>query len=83
MWRVARYHPAILATLLGASAAIADEAPPPADAAIRLKMARHPRLVLAGNAFDGVGIPDCIRSAQDAADTVLTALADPATPAAA
>jgi len=52
-------------------------------AAIRLKMARHPRLILAGNAFEGVGIPDCIRSAQDAADTVLSALADPATPAAA
>ena len=52
-------------------------------AAIRLKTARHSRLVLAGNAFDGVGIPDCIRAAQDAADSVLAALADPAKPAAA
>jgi oxygen-dependent protoporphyrinogen oxidase len=52
-------------------------------AAIRLKAARHPRLMLTGNAFDGVGIPDVIRNAQAAADGALLALADPASPAAA
>ncbi len=52
-------------------------------AAIRQRLSRHPRLILAGNAFDGVGIPDCIRGAQDAADAALAALAGPATTAAA
>ncbi len=52
-------------------------------AAIRLRAAQHSRLLLAGNAFDGVGIPDCVRSGQDAASTLLLALADPAAPAAA
>lgn len=44
---------------------------------------RHPRLILTGNAFDGVGIPDVIRAAEAAADTTLAALAEPAAPAAA
>lgn len=44
-------------------------------AEIRRLSARHARLELAGNAFDGVGIPDCIRSGQDAADALVTALA--------
>ena len=52
-------------------------------AAIRHRAARHSRLLLAGNAFHGVGIPDCVRSGQDAADALLLALADPAAPAAA
>jgi protoporphyrinogen/coproporphyrinogen III oxidase len=52
-------------------------------AAIRKRLARHPRLILAGNAFDGVGIPDCVRGARDAADAALAALAGPATTAAA
>ena len=52
-------------------------------AAIRRRCARHSRLVLAGNAFDGVGIPDCVRSGQEAAEALLLALADPAAPAAA
>ncbi len=52
-------------------------------AAIRLQAARHSRLFLTGNAFDGVGIPDVIRNAQSAADAILKALADPAKPAAA
>ena len=38
--------------------------------AIRLRSARHSRLILAGNAFEGVGIPDCVRSGQDAADAL-------------
>jgi oxygen-dependent protoporphyrinogen oxidase len=52
-------------------------------ATIRHRLARHPRLALAGNAFDGVGVPDVIRSGQEAADALLRALADPAAFAAA
>jgi oxygen-dependent protoporphyrinogen oxidase len=52
-------------------------------ASIRRRLARHDRLMLAGNAFEGVGIPDVIRSGQDAADAALRALADPAAFAAA
>jgi oxygen-dependent protoporphyrinogen oxidase len=52
-------------------------------ASIRQRAAKHSRLVLAGNAFNGVGIPDCVRSGQDAASSLLLALADPAAPAAA
>jgi oxygen-dependent protoporphyrinogen oxidase len=51
--------------------------------AIRRHAARHPRLILTGNAFDGLGIPDCVRAAELAAEAVLSALADPAAPAAA
>ena len=47
-------------------------------ATIRRLTARHPGLALAGNAFDGVGIPDCIRSGQDAAAAILKSLADAA-----
>ena len=52
-------------------------------ASIQRRASRYPRFVLAGNAFSGVGIPDCVRSGQDAAATLLLALADPAAPAAA
>ncbi len=52
-------------------------------AAIREQVAKHPGLILAGNAFDGVGIPDCIRGARAAADAALAALSGAATPAAA
>ena len=51
--------------------------------AIRRQAARHPRLILAGIAFDGVGIPDCVHAAELAADAALSALAEPAAPAAA
>jgi protoporphyrinogen/coproporphyrinogen III oxidase len=34
----------------------------------------HPRLALAGNAFDGVGIPDCVASGEKAADRIFNAL---------
>jgi oxygen-dependent protoporphyrinogen oxidase len=37
--------------------------------------AAHPWLAIAGNAYAGVGIPDCIRSGQAAADRLLGALA--------
>jgi oxygen-dependent protoporphyrinogen oxidase len=44
-------------------------------AAIRQRAARLPTLALAGNAFEGVGIPFCIRSGQQAAQQILEALA--------
>jgi oxygen-dependent protoporphyrinogen oxidase len=51
-------------------------------AAIRRKLARHPRLYLTGIAFDGVGIPDCIHAAESTADVLLDALLDAAASAA-
>ncbi len=51
-------------------------------AAIRRKLACHPRLYLAGIAYDGVGIPDCIHAAETTADALLDALANPAASAA-
>lgn len=51
--------------------------------AILQRARKHPRLALAGNAFHGVGIPDCVRSGRNAAETILAALADPAATAAA
>ncbi len=39
---------------------------------IRQRLSAHPTLKLAGNAFDGAGIPDCIRSGETAADEILT-----------
>jgi oxygen-dependent protoporphyrinogen oxidase len=47
-------------------------------AAIRVRQATHLGLGLAGNAFQGVGIPDCIRSGQEAADALLASLAEAA-----
>lgn len=47
-------------------------------ARIRRREALHPGLVLAGNAFNGVGIPDCIHAGSTAADDILASLADPA-----
>ena len=43
-------------------------------AGIEQRLARHAGLVLAGNAYRGVGIPDCVRSGEDAAEAVLAAL---------
>jgi len=40
-------------------------------AAIDAAVARHPGLVLAGNAYRGVGVPDCVRSGEAAAERVL------------
>jgi oxygen-dependent protoporphyrinogen oxidase len=38
---------------------------------IRQRAERHPGLLFAGAAFEGVGIPDCVRQANDAAALVL------------
>ena len=35
-------------------------------------LARHPGLALAGNGYRGIGIPDCIRSGETAAEALLT-----------
>jgi oxygen-dependent protoporphyrinogen oxidase len=37
-------------------------------------LAEHPRLALAGNAYDGVGVPDCIQSGENAAERALSTL---------
>jgi oxygen-dependent protoporphyrinogen oxidase len=44
-------------------------------ARIEERLAEHPGLALAGAAYRGVGIPDCIRSGEEAAATVARALA--------
>jgi oxygen-dependent protoporphyrinogen oxidase len=41
---------------------------------IRKRVSSLPGLKLAGNAYDGAGIPDCIRSGESAADEILAAL---------
>lgn len=38
---------------------------------VRAELARHPGLVLAGNGYGGIGIPDCVRQAEDAANAVM------------
>jgi len=42
---------------------------------IEAALHEHPGLAVAGAAYRGVGIPDCIRSGEDAADSVARALA--------
>jgi protoporphyrinogen/coproporphyrinogen III oxidase len=46
----------------------------------RIERIRHPLpgLALAGNAYRGIGVPDCIRSGIEAADQVLQAAVNPA-----
>ncbi|HEV8004014.1 MAG TPA: protoporphyrinogen oxidase [Planctomycetaceae bacterium] len=41
---------------------------------IKTLLAGHPRLALAGNAYEGVGIPDCVQSGETAAERVFNAL---------
>lgn len=43
-------------------------------AAVEQALARHPRLAIAGNAFQGVGIPDCILSGERAAARIADGL---------
>ena len=52
-------------------------------AAIRDRQARYPGLILCGNAFEGVGVPDCVRAATEAADQAIDAMVELAKPAAA
>jgi len=42
---------------------------------IEAALEAHPGLAVAGAAYRGVGIPDCIRSGEDAAETIVRALA--------
>jgi oxygen-dependent protoporphyrinogen oxidase len=51
-------------------------------ATIRRHLAKYSRLYLAGIAYDGVGIPDCIHAAEQTADALMDALANPAASAA-
>jgi len=39
--------------------------------AIRERERALPGLRLAGNAYDGIGVPDCIRSGENAADSLI------------
>ena len=41
---------------------------------IKQSIATHPKLQLAGNAYGGAGIPDCIRSGESAADAILATI---------
>jgi len=41
---------------------------------IRDRVANLPGLALAGNAYEGIGVPDCIRTGQQAAESVLRSL---------
>ncbi len=47
---------------------------------IERRVADIKRLDIAGNAFHGIGVPDCIRSGQQAADRVLGSFAEAASP---
>jgi oxygen-dependent protoporphyrinogen oxidase len=42
--------------------------------AIETAAARHPGLALAGNAYRGIGVPDCVRSGERAAEQLFEAL---------
>lgn len=46
--------------------------------AVRDSIAALPNLALAGNAYEGIGVPDCIRTGQQAAEAVLRSLHDQA-----
>jgi oxygen-dependent protoporphyrinogen oxidase len=46
-------------------------------AELQQRLAELPHLHLAGNAYDGIGIPDCIRSGRQAAERILSGGAMP------
>jgi oxygen-dependent protoporphyrinogen oxidase len=47
---------------------------------VRARLSHHPTLRLAGNAYTGAGLPDCIREGRAAAREVVRALADEPSP---
>ncbi len=51
-------------------------------AAIRLQLSKYSRLYLAGVAYDGVGIPDCVHAAESTADALMDSLSTSAASAA-
>jgi oxygen-dependent protoporphyrinogen oxidase len=76
---VGRSLPAPLATVVQRwGGALPQYAPGHLDRVARARAAlhaAHPTLALAGAAYDGVGIPVCVKSGETAADDVLKALA--------
>lgn len=64
-YRISRYPASMPQYRIGHTARVAR---------IRARTVGHPGLALAGNAYQGVGLPDCVRSGQSAADNLLTAL---------
>ncbi|HEV2283642.1 MAG TPA: protoporphyrinogen oxidase [bacterium] len=66
--RVHRHREAMPQYVVGHLARVAE---------IEDRIAGHPGLALAGAAYRGIGIPDCIRSGEDAADQVLAAIRAP------
>jgi oxygen-dependent protoporphyrinogen oxidase len=44
-------------------------------ARIKSLVAQMPGLALAGNAYSGIGVPDCVRTGEQAADKVLADVA--------
>jgi oxygen-dependent protoporphyrinogen oxidase len=43
------------------------------------ELAQHPGLHLVNNAFDGVGIPDCVRLAKETAKAIVNKISLPVT----
>jgi oxygen-dependent protoporphyrinogen oxidase len=44
-------------------------------ARVEVALERHPGLAVAGAAYRGVGVPDCIRSGEEAAESVARSVA--------
>ena len=65
MVKIARWNAAMAQPVMGHPQRIAS---------LRERLAAQPGLALAGNYLDGIGIPDCIRSAQSAAEKISPAL---------
>ncbi len=63
--RVAQWPEAMAQPLVGHRERIAE---------LRRRIVAHPRIAVAGNFLDGIGIPDCIRSAKAAAEKVILGL---------
>jgi oxygen-dependent protoporphyrinogen oxidase len=40
-------------------------------ASIQIRLQKYPRLFLAGNAYDGIGVPDCIRTGRRLAESIV------------